>query len=77
MSSLFVLLSCFLYPTPLLAEFSHLGFTYTTYIAVKEEFLISKLNSKNKKVKKLGCAIYMKEYTIMMYLASQVARSYN
>lgn len=38
LSRLFVL---FFIPYPFIAEFSHLGFTYTTYTAVKEDFLIS------------------------------------
>jgi hypothetical protein len=60
--------------------FSHLGFTYTTYITVKRSFLLvfSYLEKKKKGINSkfakqgLGCAIHIKEYTIMMYLTRQI-----
>jgi ADP-heptose:LPS heptosyltransferase len=65
--------------------FLHLGFTYTTYITVnvKSKFFIieiRKFDSKKKKIrdskfektKRLGCAIHMKEYRIMMDLPNQI-----
>jgi len=72
----FFIFSLYLYHE--FCTFSHLGFTYTTYTAVKGNFLlVSYFDSKRGKKENLGCAIYMKEYTIMMYFANHMVWSNN
>ena len=61
--------------------FSHLGFTYTTYITVKSEFFLFQYFEAKDQItnlkKALGCAIHMKEYTIMLYLVNKILWSNN
>lgn len=85
------LISAYIFP-PLLYLFRdefrivlHLGFTYTTYSTVKSEFpffdkfRLKKVRDSKLEKQGLGCAIHMKEYTIMMlmYLANQIPWSNN
>jgi len=55
-----------------LRVFSYLAYTYILCIAVKSFFNLNAVKKLKFEKQALGCAIYMKEYTIMMYLSNQI-----